>query len=156
MSEAPQIQIRWRAREQPLAPIAVTAQGEVAIAFAHRLLALDDEVLAKLKGVAGEGLLIVLGNEELLPWVDGVTYLGRDAAAPSLLVPTTLEPDVPMALLERALVKRLNEAAPMAVFNDPPIIASVSLARPISRETLVGWLRDKAGSADIPVRMTLG
>jgi hypothetical protein len=141
MSETPQIQTRWRAREWPLAPIAVAAHGEVAIAFAHRLLALEDESLATLKGVAGEGLLILLGDEESLIWVDGVTYLGRDEAAPALLVPTTLEPDVPMALLERALVKRLNEAAPIAVLLDPPIIASVSLARPISRETLVGWLK---------------
>ena len=141
MPEVSQIQTRWRARAVARAPVAVAAHGEVAIAFARRLLALDDETLAKLQGVAGQGLLIALGKEELLTWVDGVIYLGRDDAAPSLLLPTTLEPDVPIAIFERALVKRLNVGAPIAVLPDPPLIASVSLARPISRETLTTWLR---------------
>jgi hypothetical protein len=141
MPEASQIQIRWRARATALAPIAVAARAEVAIALAHRLLALDDESLAGLKGVAGQRLLVALGNEELLTWVDGVIYLGRDDAAPSLLLPTTLEPDMPITLFERALVKRLNDATPLAVLPDPPLIASVSLARPISREALATWLK---------------
>lgn len=140
MPEAPQIETRWRARATALAPLAVAACNEVAIAFAHRLLSLDDEALARLKGVAGERLLVALGDEELLVWVDGVTYLGRDEAAPSLLLPTTLEPDVPLALFERALLKRLNHAAPIAVLPAPPVVTSLSSARPISRHTLTGWL----------------
>jgi hypothetical protein len=141
MPEAPQIQTRWRARATALAPLAVAACGDVAIALAHRLLALDDESLAKLKGVAGARLLIALGDQELLLWVDGVTYLGRDETAPSLLLPTTLEPDVPPALFERALLKRLNHAAPIAVLPVPQLVTSVNSARPISRQTLTAWLR---------------
>jgi hypothetical protein len=143
MPEAPQIQTHWRARATALAPLAVAACGDVASAFAHRLLALDDESLAKLKGVAGPQLLIVLGDEELLVWVDGVTYLGRDEAAPSLLLPTTLEPDVPPALFERALLKRLNHAAPIAVLPVPHVVSSVNSARPISRQTLTAWLKSE-------------
>jgi hypothetical protein len=144
MSEALQVHTKWRARATALAPIAVAARDDVAIAFALRLLALDDESLAKLKGVAGQRLLIALGDEELLLWVNGVTYLGRDDAAPSLLLPTTLEPDVPVALFERALLKRLNQSAPIAVLPAlPPIVTSVSPARPISRETLTDWLKSQ-------------
>jgi hypothetical protein len=143
MPEAPQIQTRWRARATALAPLAVAACGAAAVAFAHRLLALDDESLAKLKGVAGARLLIALGEEELLVWVDGVTYLGRDEAAPSLLLPTTLEPDVPPALFERALLKRLNQAAPIAVLPAHQMVTSVSSARPISRQTLIAWLNSE-------------
>jgi hypothetical protein len=146
MPEVSHIQTGWRARAVALAPIAVAARGEVAIALAQRLLALDDESLARLKGVAGQGLLMALGNEELLTWVDGVVYLGRDDAAPSLLLPTTLEPDVPVTLFERALLKRLNDAAPLAVLPDPPLIASVSPARPISREALTVWLKANEGA----------
>jgi hypothetical protein len=143
MSDALQIQAGWRARAKALAPLAVAACGDVAMALAHRLLALDDESLAKLKGVAGARLLIALGEEELLLWVDGVTYLGRDEAAPSLLLPTTLEPDVPPALFERALLKRLNHAAPIAVLPVPQLVTSVNSARPISRQTLTAWLNSE-------------
>jgi len=142
MPETSQIQTKWRARATALAPIAVAARNDVAIAFAHRLLTLNDESLARLKGVAGQGILIALGDEELLLWVDGVIYLGRDDAAPSLLLPTTLEPNVPVALFERALLKRLSQSAPIAVLPAlPPIVTSVSPARPISRETLTAWLK---------------
>jgi hypothetical protein len=144
MPETPKIQTKWRARATALVPVAVAARDGVAIAFARRLLTLDDESLAKLRGIAGQGLLIALGEEELLLWVDGVTYLGRDDAAPSLLLPTTLEPDVPVALFERALLKRLNQSAPIAVLPAlPSIITSVSPARPISRETLTVWLKSE-------------
>jgi hypothetical protein len=143
MPEAPQIQTRWRARATALAPIAVAACGDAAIALAHRLLGLDDESLAQLKGVAGQRLLIALGEQELLVWVDGVTYLGRDEAAPSLLLPTTLEPDVPPALFEKALLKRLNHAAPIAVLPVHQMVTSVSSARPISRQTLTAWLQSE-------------
>ncbi|MCB9564908.1 MAG: hypothetical protein H6708_31365 [Kofleriaceae bacterium] len=53
-------------------------------------------------------MLAVVGDAARLPWVDGVAYLGRDLAAPSLLVPTTLAPDAPPALVERALRARLR------------------------------------------------
>jgi hypothetical protein len=123
-----------------LAPLAVAASGEPAMALAGRLLTLDDASLARLKGVAGERLLIVLGEEELLAWVDGVTYLGRDEAAPSLLLPTALEPDVPAALFERALLKHLQRAAPIAVLPGAQLLTSVAAARAISRQTLSDWL----------------
>jgi hypothetical protein len=142
MPEIPQIRTKWRARATALTPIAVAARDNVAIAFARRLLTLDDQSMAKLKGVAGEGLLIVLGEEESLLWLDGVIYLGRDDAAPSLLLPTTLEPEVPVALFERALLKHLNQPAPVAVLPAPlPVVTSVSPARQISPETLTSWLK---------------
>lgn len=87
--------------------------------------------------------MIAIGEEKLLVWVDGVIYLGRDEAAPSLLLPTTLEPDVPPALFERALLKRLHHAAPIAVLPAQQIVTSVSSARPISRQTLIAWLKSE-------------
>src|SRR5215470_16947292 len=96
------IEVTWRARLFPLAPIGAAARGNAARALARRLLARDDEALGLLKGVAGSGVIIVLGEEESLPWVDGVSYLGRDERAPSLVLPTVLEPSVPPELFERA------------------------------------------------------
>ena len=140
MRETPAIRINWTAREAALAPLAVAAQAEVSLLLAKRLLAFDDESLMKLKGVAGEQLLIIFGDEGSLPWVDGVTYLGRDESAPSLLLPTTHQPDVPVALFERALLKRWQGAAPLAVLLSPPVVAPVSASRAIARAPLTAWL----------------
>ncbi|MCI0487184.1 MAG: hypothetical protein L0229_11355 [Blastocatellia bacterium] len=141
----------WHARWSPLAPVGAAARGPFARRLALRLLACDDERLSRLKGVAGPSMLIVLGEEYALPWVDGVTYLGRDPEAPQLLLPTSLRPSVAPALLERALLRKIDIMSrasssprslfqPLAVFVDPPVIAPVGHARTVARDTLGAWL----------------
>ncbi len=108
------ITVRWRPREVPLVPRVAIARGAAAAAMVRRLRAMGDEELAGLDGAAGPGVIAVAGRE--LPWVDGVVYLGRDEAAPGLLVPTALEPEVPIALVERAVGAWLRGAAtPIAI-----------------------------------------
>ena len=140
------IPLSWRSRSAPLEPVGMAARGETARALARRLLARDDDALARLSGVAGPELLVVLGVAAELPWVDGAVYLGRDSDAPALLLPTTREPSVPPVLAERALIARaqvLNAAPPLAVLLDPPLLASIQTARPILRATLQSWLDGK-------------
>jgi len=134
------ISVAWRPRTTPLDAVGVAARGEAARSLARRLLARDDEALARLNGVAAPELLVVLGDSADLPWVDGAVYLGRDAAAPSLLLPTTREPAVPLPLLERAFARAADAPPPLAVLLDPPLLASAQAARPILRTTLQGWL----------------
>ncbi len=136
MSELSRIKIDWHPREHPLAPLAVAARGNVARALAHRLLARTDDALLRLKGAAGRDVLIILADEESLTWVDGVIYLGRDELAPSLLLPTTRQPSLPVQLFERALRLRFKES-PLAVLIDPAIVIPVSAVRPVARESLI-------------------
>ena len=110
-----------------------------ATSLAHRLLR-DPESLSHYKGVAAPGLLVVLGEEKQLPWVDGVVYLGRDSDSPSLLFPTNLEPSVPAALLQRALALVHNQRGPCALLLDPPAIVPLSEARTIAQTSLIKWL----------------
>jgi hypothetical protein len=137
--DAPTLAVRFRPRAAPLAAVAAAARGPAAVALAARLLARDDAALAQLEGVAGPGLLLILGAAASLPWIDGVVYLGRDPAAPSLLLPTALEPDVPLPLFELAVLARA-EGAPIAVLVDPPALVLASAARPILRATLSAWV----------------
>ena len=145
-----QVPIVWRPRTAPLEPVAMAARGEAARALARRLLARSDEDLARLTGVAGQDLIVLLGHAgdpALLPWVDGAVYLGRDARAPSLLVPTNREPAVPLPLVERALVARaahLRAEPPLAVLLDPPLLASVLEARPLIRRRLAFVLQESS------------
>jgi hypothetical protein len=120
--------------------IALAATGLRVSVLIQRLLEEPDERLSRLRGVIGAGCAIVLGETEALPWIEGLTYLGRDPDAPSLLLPTNLAPSVPATLLERALFAQIDEAPPIAVLPDPPRIASVSKALPIARSRLLARL----------------
>ncbi len=134
------IVIAWNPRIIPLAPVAVVAQGMVVAALTKRLLDGSDAELAELAGVWAMELLIVRSeNPTRLPWVDGVTYLGRDSAAPSLLVSTTHQPILPVALVERAIRMRFPAlGAPFAILPDGNTVVSLGDCRkPIARATLL-------------------
>ncbi len=132
--------VTWSPRPEPLSALAVAAVGPVALALARRALGADEKQLGAWSGVAGAGVLILLGNTESLPWVDGAVYLGRDSAAPSLLLPCALAPDVAPALLERALVAHAAAGTPLAVLPRTGQLVPVGAARPVARETLASWL----------------
>lgn len=134
------IEVTWHARSTPLSPIGVAAQGPAATRLAHRLLQEPAEVLTQFKGVSGPGLLVILGPEEMLPWVNQVVYLGRDHESPTLLLPTTLKPSVPLSLLERSLGGHHAGVAPCALLLDPLSIIPLTEARPIARSSLLKWL----------------
>jgi hypothetical protein len=135
------VKVSFRPRVTPLAPLAAAARGPAAELLADRLRRRDDAALGRLAGVAGPGLLVVIGAEQDLPWVDGIVYLGKDPGAPSLLLPTTIEPDVPAPLFERAMIAQAGDGAPpLAVLIDPPAIVGTGAARPIRRAELSAFL----------------
>ncbi|ADO68611.1 hypothetical protein [Stigmatella aurantiaca] len=140
-SAPPRVQVTWRPRLEPLAALAVVGVGPCALALARRALATDDRQLAAWGGVAGPGVLVLLGETQALPWVEGAVYLGRDPAAPSLLLPCTLTPDVAPALLERAVARHAAADAPLAVLPRSGHLVPVGAARPVAREVLAAWLR---------------
>ena len=135
----------WHPRDLPLTPVAVCVQGDAARHLARYLLSRQEAALSSLQGVSGKGLMLLLAPEESLPWVDGALYLGQDPAAPGLLLPTTLEPSLPLPLFERALRQRYPELLPpLAVLPGSKLLMSLSGARPIAREMLLAWLEANA------------
>ena len=131
----------WQPRTAPLAPFAVAARRAASAAMARRLLDRNDDALAQIRGVAGHETLLVLGPAEMLPWVDGAEYLGRDPLAPSLLLPTHSESSLNSALLERALLAAFPATPPpVAVLQSENLVLSANGARPISRTFLLDWL----------------
>jgi hypothetical protein len=157
VTAAERIRLDWVPRATPLTARAVVASGNAARALARRLLALEDAALGGLVAVASADLLVVLGDASALPWVDGVGYLGRDDAAPELLLPTAVAPTVPPAVLEAAVRAAVSGApsaaagsrapidaagvrAPIAVLAQPPRLVPCGAARAIDRARLVAWL----------------
>jgi hypothetical protein len=128
-------------RATPLAPRAVVAEGAAAKALGARLVRATDEALARLEVLVGDGLLIALGETEALPWVEGVSYLGSDEAAPGLLVPTTRAPNAHPALVERALRRALRvPAGRLAWLPEGERVVSLAEAAPPSRARLQAWV----------------
>ncbi|NMO20980.1 hypothetical protein HPC49_35830 [Pyxidicoccus fallax] len=147
------IPVRWGPRAEPLEPLAVAGEGPVAFALARRLLTEDDARLATWSGVAGPGVLILLGPAGSLPWVDGAVYLGRDSTAPSLLLPCALAPDVAASMLERALLAHAGRmGTPVAVLPASGHLVSVNAARPVARATLTAWLEPAPATSRTGVR----
>lgn len=133
--------IGFSPRTDILDPIAAVGLGEVARALGERLLRLTDEELFALRGLVAHQLVLVLGQSESLPWVDGVVYLGRDPRAPRLLIPAMLQPVVAVDVFERAIARHVSTLpSPWAVFTSPPRVISVAEARPIERGLLETWL----------------
>ncbi|HVJ19800.1 MAG TPA: hypothetical protein VM686_30500 [Polyangiaceae bacterium] len=139
------IELRVVPRVEPLVACAAIGVGDAARGLGERLLRLSDSERARLRGAAGTDFVLVCGAEADLPWCDGIGYLGRDPAAPGLLLPTTLTVDVPAALFERALARRLeNVPQPWVVWFSPWLVVPAGVARSLARKPLEAWL---AGSA---------
>ncbi|WP_328330306.1 hypothetical protein OHA70_08390 [Kribbella sp. NBC_00382] len=90
------VEVVWSRREPPLEVVGVAAGGNVAELLREATVARLAE--QRYRVVSGEGWLVVLGEE--LPWADGAIYLGWDSG---VLVPTTVVPSPPVALLRSAL-----------------------------------------------------
>lgn len=143
----PRVRPRLVLREPPLSVVGVASMRPDALFAA--LVGRDDEVLARLSGVAAPGLIVVLGGEDDLPFVDGATWLGRDPAAPGLLLPTTLAPDVAAGLYADAVRSRAK-ASLVAVLPGPPLtLVPLDAARPLDRARLrdLRDLRDPRGGS---------
>src|SRR4051812_11035522 len=126
------ISLTARPREHALTPCAALAWADAVPALLTRLAELDPARLAQLRAVHGSRFLLLLGESDALPWVDGLTFLGKDEGAPRLLLPPTHTPSVPSALFEHALARHCPELSPpWAVTLDPARVLSVSRAEPL-------------------------
>jgi hypothetical protein len=131
--------LRWESRAQPLAAGAVAVRGAAALALGRKLGA-SPARLGGLAGVAGAGVLVLMGPSERLPWVDGAQYLGQDPQAPGLWFPTTAKPSVHPLLVLRALEAQ-GHAAPLALLLEPRLLVPLGAARAVDAQALGRWAR---------------
>lgn len=134
------VKIKWHLRKDPLMPVAVVGFGDVAKDLARKLLTSDHSKWTNLKGVATSDGIVLLGEAESLPWVDGVGYLGSEQRAPHFLLPTNREPDIPSDLLQQALIEQSPFPPPLALIEARNIVVSLAQARELSRDLLRLWL----------------
>jgi hypothetical protein len=132
----------WRARREPGQPQAAVAWGEVAARLHARLLRMPEDQTAQLQATANRDVLIVTGNADDLPWVEGVDYACSEPAAPGLWLPTSWEPDAPLDLLGQALLGRFGRA-PLLLWHAPGVVVPLDRCLPATGRHLQriqnGW-----------------
>ncbi len=117
----------WVPREPPLPVAGLVAEGAARVAVLRRLLQRQEAAQAGVSGVVGDDLVVLLGVG--LPWVDGVTWIGRDAHWPGLYLPTLQLPDVPLDLLWARL--RTQVLGPSPILLLPGRVVALGAARPV-------------------------
>jgi len=137
------VPLQWRVRHSPLAPCAVAGQGAAARLLVRRVLALDAAQRMLLQGVGGRDVVVIVGDEAALPWVDGAQYLGRDMRCPGVWLPTALEPTIIPSLVGRA-VDQSAVSLPAALLRHPPRLVSLAEALPLDVQLLTSWLEAHA------------
>lgn len=123
---------RWRTRTVPPEPRAIVAWGQAARRLLARVRAMDEAGLARLQGTANAQVLIVVaGQAEHLPWIEGAAYAAPCDAAPGLWLPTLNEPDQPIDLISRALQFR-HQRQPLLLWADPPAVLPLDRLLPMT------------------------
>jgi len=89
------LELSWSARTLPLVVEACWAEGKVTRALQARLAR---GYRPDLRAAQVGGVLVLLGSD--LPWVEGLTYLGREG---NLFLPTLWQPSLPAAWIEARL-----------------------------------------------------
>lgn len=129
MSLAGSIAWQWRPRAAAPAPQAAVAWGEAAQRLHERLARLPAAQQERLSASASRDVLVAMGDAGSLPWIEGIAYAAPHADAPSLWLPTLLEPDIPCDLLARALQQH-HRRQPLLLWPQPQ--ALVPLDRQLS------------------------
>ncbi|SCX44013.1 hypothetical protein [Variovorax sp. EL159] len=126
----------WRPSAEPLPAQAAVARGAAARALHARLLQLAPEQQSGLSAMAGPDLLVVVGDADALPWVNGVAYAGPVHEAPGLWLPTVEEPDLPLDLIARSLQREHPKRQPLLLWPRPAFVLPLDRLLPLSAALL--------------------
>lgn len=96
---------------------------------------LQDAHAARITVCARSDMLVLFGEEDKLPWVEGVRYAAPSTIAPQLWLPTVEHPDVPHDLLARALLKQ-HARQPLLLWRTPLGVVPLDRQVPLSE----AWL----------------
>ena len=135
------IGLGWREREPPLSIVGMLVTGESVSELAGCLLRMGPESLRALRMASNSDGLVVLGAADILPWVDGALWLGRDGG---ILYPTALEPDQPADLVAGAIVRQFGRRG-LVVVTTSMIVVSNTPEGPPSQQQLASLVTSHQG-----------
>ena len=109
----------WRSETDVPPAMGVVGCGDVARAlFAKAEAIAAAQSTPQWQVSAHQDLLVLTGNTETLPWVDGARYIAPRAEAPSLWLPTLERPEIALDLLAAAIARK-HPQRPMLLWPQP-------------------------------------
>ncbi len=133
--------IKWIPRQTPLTAMAVVTKQPVAAQLVSKLLLRIDKELSELKGCYAGDYVVIIGDESMLPWINGAVYFGKDPDAPSLLMPTHSKPTVHTGLVEKAFSK-LTAKGRIIIMPDDAVVIPILKALPLDTNALKAFLKE--------------
>jgi hypothetical protein len=128
--------LAWERRAEALAPAGMVTRGELTRQLLGRLVAASEAELARLSVVATRDLLVLIGASDELPWIDGARYCAPEPLVPSLWLPTTMVPAMPLDLVRRSAAPRVGTQS-VLLWNEPELLLPLHEQR-----SLTPFLRD--------------
>ncbi|QZI68181.1 hypothetical protein K5F93_17230 [Pseudomonas protegens] len=135
MSGVPALTWTWRERAVAQPPRAAVAWDAVARRLHQRLQQLPATQAERLQATAHARVLVVLGAESDLPWVEGVQYAASHEQAPALWLPTRYEPEVAIDLLAQALLDKEARSL-LLLWPEPAAVIPLDRQLPVTEEHL--------------------
>ena len=109
----------WRSDTDVPPAMGVVGCGDVARALFAKAEAIAAAQATPLWQVsAHQDLLVLTGNTETLPWVDGARYIAPRAEAPTLWLLTLERPEIALDLLAAAIARK-HPQRPMLLWPQP-------------------------------------
>jgi hypothetical protein len=130
--------VAWQVRSSALTPAGMVVAGGLLPTLLAQLRQCNDVQLQALSVVATRDLLVLLGANEVLPWIDGARYCAASPQAPNLWQPTHLEPQWPVDLLQSNLIGRAG-SSPVLLWHAPEQLLPLAGAQALT-PSLLDWL----------------
>jgi len=124
-------QVKWQWLNSPKTPniCAALAWDHARSALIYHLLHnVEKNIYKQLQIVLHHDVVVLIGDKEFLPWVDGIQYAGYDDIEPRLWRPTHRVPSVETSLLADSLCYRY-EQEPLLIWDSPKVIIPINKAQ---------------------------
>jgi hypothetical protein len=130
--------VAWQTRSSALTPAGLVASGTLAPALLLLLSRCEAKQLSALSMVVTRDLMVLLGDCDALPWIDGARYCAPDPEARNLWTPTHLAPALPADLVQTNLVERAG-SSPVLLWHAPEQLLPLAGAQALT-PSLLHWL----------------
>lgn len=130
--------LAWQTRPAALTPAGLVVTGALAPTLLLLLRRREAKQLSALSVVATCDLMVLLGANDALPWIDGARYCAPDPDARNLWTPTHLVPALPTDLVQANLIERAG-SSPILLWNAPEQLLPLAGAQ-ILTPSLLDWL----------------
>ena len=92
--------------------------------------------------VTNKDVIVLIGQQSFLPWVDGIQYAISCVSEPRLWLPSHRQPSVPIELLASTLYQQYQQA-PLLLWHQPKVIVPLNKPQIVTQTRLKSLLGEQ-------------